>query len=219
MDPPLEDEWELVHEGQRYKGDLSIETVFGRCSVLFCGIDEVPKKLVGRLKDKSCVFFCRFALAPGGKGSSSRGFVPVKDYPELVDREVAIKVAAAESAEASPMRPSRSAKKSLAADPEFNNNTPSRSSSKGQSSRRTPRRPARYGTEEEPLPSPLKNATFSVTSSGTKELRIVIQRCNVKSEIYGEAEAEPEEQSHVKIKARKKLDLEATPTKVFVVAC
>ena len=60
-DPPLDEAWEVVHEGQRYKGDLSIETVFGKCNILWCDVSDLPKSDIGKQK-KSWVFFCRFAL-------------------------------------------------------------------------------------------------------------------------------------------------------------
>lgn len=71
--PPLDDAWELVHEGQRYKGDVSIETIFDKCSVLICEENEVPRG-VGKQK-KLCTFFCRFALGP----KNSRDLVSVKE--------------------------------------------------------------------------------------------------------------------------------------------
>jgi len=80
----------------------------------------------------------------------------------------------------------------------------------------TPRRrrsvrttPARY-TDFVDLPSPLKNSKFSVTKS-TKDLCIVIQR---ESASKRNSFALAEEDAPIQVKARKKLNLENTPSKV-----
>ena len=77
------------------------------------------------------------------------------------------------------------------------------------SSRRGTRTPVRYNHEDALLPSPLKNATFSIKKN-SKEPRVVIQRCD-KS-----VKKEADDEDFVKIKARKKLDLETldTPSRV-----
>lgn len=62
IDPPLNEQWELVHEGRRYQGDLSIKTIIGKCQVLMCNnVNEVPNSRIGK-QETSLVFFCRFAL-------------------------------------------------------------------------------------------------------------------------------------------------------------
>lgn len=205
---------------------MSIETVFGKCAILLCDdVDRVPpRKSLGKQPGGLWVFFCRFALAPKtGDGALGGGFfVPVRESGGITLPEVKAATTTAETA--SPARATRSARKSLANEYEKASElkTPSRSASKrtparqAASSRRTPSRAA---TADDTLPSPLKNATFSVTSSSSKELRIVIQRCNNRgtSAIKEEpASVPPTPEPDVKIRARKKLDLEeCTPSKVF----
>jgi hypothetical protein len=87
-------------------------------------------------------------------------------------------------------------------------NIPTESMNTPRSSRRNKQPPRCL---EETLPSPLKNSTFSVSSIKTKELCIVIQRCKV-TPTKENSVAQLDHSS--KVKARKKLDLETTPTKV-----
>lgn len=209
VNPPLDESWELVHEGQRYKGDLSIETIFGKCTVWFCGVDhKVSKTKIGK-KNKSWEFFCRFGLGP----KNSCYFIPVDESTMKHEADVITKSLTEKSAA------------------KINNNeitTPSRKSSRSRRtsgneenehydqdllttprSTRRGRPPTRY--LEETLPSPLKNAKFSVSATKTRELCIVIQRCNVSPKKDTEG-AQADEV--VKVKARKRLDLEETPSKV-----
>ena len=209
VNPPLDESWELVHEGQRYKGDLSIETLFGKCSVLLCDTDEIPVTRIGKQK-KAWVFFCRFGLGP----KNSKTFIPVKESEmkqaadstakSIVENETAKSL----NGLSTPSRTStRSRKISENEENESNNNQDSVVNTPRSSRRK--RNPSRV--LEETLPSPLKNAKFSVSSTKTRELCIVIQRCNV-SPKKDDSKASAED--HVRAKARKKLDLENTPTKV-----
>lgn len=269
VQPPLDDAWELVHEGQRYKGDLSIETIFGKCSVLICDGDEVPKG-VGKQK-KSWTFFCRFALGP----KNSRNFISVKEseMKQLADvtaKAIADSGSAIKNNNNDPTTPARVSTRSRrtsesdsSAYPDIVNtprsskrirqpsrhliendenesnaaidgiNTPRSSRRNRQPSRvlaseekecyiptesintpRSSRRNKQPSCLEETLPSPLKNATFSVSSTKTKELCIVIQRCKVPPTEENSA-AQLDQSS--KVKARKKLDMETTPTKVSII--
>ena len=204
VDPPLEENWEVVHEGQRYNGDLSIETIFGKCSILDCDINEVPTT-TGRQK-KSWVFFCRFAFGPKAMGGC---FVSIKDskngnecLPLKSAKKESSAVKSRSQPEATPTRVTRTRKVSENEENEGNViNTP-------KSARRSARTPSRYTNDQ--LPSPLKNSTFSVSSAKSKELCIVIQRREVKKD-QDEA-SETDVVSHTK--ARKKLNLEDSPTKV-----
>jgi len=58
--PPLNEEWEVVHEGKMFKGDISLETIFSKCNILHCDQSEVPNA-IGK-QNKTWTFFCRFAL-------------------------------------------------------------------------------------------------------------------------------------------------------------
>lgn len=209
MNPPLDENWELVHEGQRYKGDLSIETFFGKCSVLICNTDEVPFSCIGRQK-KNWVFFCRFGLGP----KNSKSFISVKESEMKQNADLAAKsIAEAEGNKcvngiSTPSRLSSRSRK-LSENEENESNNGQDSIIKTPRSSKRIRNPPRI--LEETLPSPLKNAKFSISSTKTKELCIVIQRCNFSPKKEG-LNAQAEE--IVKVKARKKLDLESTPTKV-----
>jgi hypothetical protein len=262
--PPLDNAWELVHEGQRYKGDLSIETIFGKCTVSICDGDEIPK-IVGKQK-KSWIFFCRFALGP----KSSRDLISVKEseMKQLADLNAKTIVNSGSAIKnnnnndpSTPARVSRSRRTSESDSSAYPDvvNTPRSSRRIRQPSRQliendenesnaaidginTPRsskrnkQPARELASEEkgcntntprstrrnkqppncieePLPSPLKNSTFSVSSIKTKELCIVIQRCKIPPS-KEDSHAQLDQSS--KVKARKKLDLETTPTKVSI---
>lgn len=264
MHPPLDNAWELVHEGQRYKGDLSIETIFGKCTVSICDGDEIPK-IVGKQK-KSWIFFCRFALGP----KSSRDLISVKEseMKQLADLNAKTIVNSGSAIKnnnnndpSTPARVSRSRRTSESDSSAYPDvvNTPRSSRRIRQPSRQliendenesnaaidginTPRsskrnkQPARELASEEkgcntntprstrrnkqppncieePLPSPLKNSTFSVSSIKTKELCIVIQRCKI-TPSKEDSHAQLDQSS--KVKARKKLDLETTPTKVSI---
>lgn len=208
MNPPLNESWELVHEGQRYKGDLSIETLFGKCTVLTCDINDIPLSSVGKQK-KSWVFFCRFALGP----KNSRSFISVKESEMKLSADMTAKSLLESSASkinnnelATPTRMSARARKtSENEENEPGTNTP-------RSSRRS-RQPSRY--LDDTLPSPLKNAKFSVSTTKTKELCIVIQRCNFSPT----KENLPQADEPLKVKARKKLDLEDTPSKTPSKVC
>ncbi len=209
MSPPLNESWELVHEGQRYKGDLSIETIFGKCSVMICDVNEVPKSGFGKQR-KSWVFFCRFALGP----KNSREFISVKQSGMKQMADTTAKALIDSSAKnnnnnndltTTPARVSTRSRKS--SENEENDASISQDYVNTPRSSRRNKKPPSY--LEDTLPSPLKNSTFSV--SATKELRIVIQRCNTSPK--NESATAQADQS-VKVKARKKLDLEMTPTKV-----
>ena len=235
----------MVHEGQRYKGDISIETIFGKCSVSICDLNEVPKYGMGKQK-KSWVFFCRFALGP----KNSREFISVKQsgMKQLADTTARTLVDSSASKNVNnnnndltttPARATRSRKVSeneendasvsrdIVNTPRSSTTTPARATRSRKVSENeendasvsrdyvnTPRSSKRNRKTtsylEDKLPSPLKNSTFSV--SATKELRIVIHRYNNNSPKHATAAAETDES--VKVKARKKLDLEMTPTKV-----
>lgn len=208
VDPPLEDNWEVIHEGQRYNGDLSIETIFGKCSILDCDANEVPTKTVGRQK-KSWIFFCRFALGPKTMGGC---FVSIKDskngnecLPLRSIKKDSSAVKSRSQPEATPTRSTRARKTSENEENESNIiNTP-------KSARRSTRTPSRYTNDQ--LPSPLKNSTFSVSSAKSKELCIVIQRCETKKDLVSDVASESSDQVG-KTKARKKLNLEDTPANV-----
>ena len=211
VDPPLNETWELVHEGQRYKGDLSIETIFGKCEVLICNVNEVPKSIIGKQK-KSCIFFCRFALGP----KNSRSFISVNEAGITQMANLASKTNSGVKSVnnnnnneevTTPARKTLKPRRLSGAE-EIDSVGPAELATTPRSSKRV-RHPPRY--LEETLPSPLKNATFSVSSTKTKDLCIVIQRCDssAKKELTT-TETEP-----VKVRARKKLDLDGnTPTKV-----
>jgi hypothetical protein len=231
--PPLDNAWELVHEGQRYKGDLSIETIFGKCTVSICDGDEIPK-IVGKQK-KSWIFFCRFALGP----KSSRDLISVKEseMKQLADLNAKTIVNSGSAIKnnnnndpSTPARVSRSRRTSESDSSAYPDvvNTPRSSRRIRQPARvlaseekgcntNTPRSTRRNKQPpnciEEPLPSPLKNSTFSVSSIKTKELCIVIQRCKI-TPSKEDSHAQLDQSS--KVKARKKLDLETTPTKVSI---
>lgn len=268
--PPLDDAWEVVHEGQRYKGDISIETIFDSCSVLICGENEVPKG-VGKQK-KICTFFCRFALGP----KNSRDLVPINEslMKQLADMTTKTLVDSVLTINPSkePITPKRVSTRSRKISENENNdsssypeliNTPRSSTRNRQPPRyldneknescilsasiNTPRSskihrqpPRAVDNEEnesyvptasvttprsskrikqpprcleEPLPSPLKNSTFSVSSNKTKELCIVIQRCKGTPN-KETSDAQVDHSS--KVKARKKLDLETPVTTMKV---
>lgn len=193
VNPPLNESWELIHEGQKYKGDLSIETIFGKCSIITCDVNEVPASGIGKQK-KSWVFFCRFALGP----KNSRELWPYcnTEANPLTETGSNIRNSALKTKVESLTSPVRSTRKGNRENDENQAYTP-------RSSKRNTRTPRRYN-EEDPLPSPLKNATFSATK--VKDLRIVIQRCNTVPKV---SEVSPVD--HSKAKARKKLDMDDTP--------
>ena len=60
INPPLNEDWEIIHEGKMFEGDVSIETIFGKCNILHCDETEIPTE-IGK-QNKVWTFFCRFAL-------------------------------------------------------------------------------------------------------------------------------------------------------------
>lgn len=212
MNPPLHDAWEVVHEGQRYKGDISMETVFGKCNVLTCEVDEVPKS-IGKQK-RTWTFFCRFALAP----RNTREFVPINQAKDLWDAAAKDTVAAtstSKSKAAEVATPSRVGTRSRKNSENEEIDAGATSATTTPRSSKRNRQPPKYLLDDT-LPSPLKNSTFSVSSTKTKELCIVIQRCATPSSVNIKKEkvSPPEPSDHsVRVKARKRLDLEDTPTK------
>ena len=209
-----------MHEGQRFKSDISIETIFGKCSIIKCQADEIPSSKIGKVA-KNWVFFCRFALGP----KNAKCFFPVDGFSSPVKATVKVEPVTEEPRESDPLPGTpKASRRSI--------RTPARYTGEGvfvpkveprteekkeneplpgtpKSSRRGTRTPARYNHEDALLPSPLKNATFSIKKN-SKELCVVIQRCD-KS-----VKKEADEEDFVKIKARKKLDLETldTPSRV-----
>ena len=168
VDPPHDEDWEVIHEGTKFKGDVSIETVFDKCDIQQCDVSEIPDS-IGKQK-KTYVFFCRFALGP----KTGPYFTPIResdchDVTSVVEKS--------------------SEKENVFAG---EGGTPR--------SKRVPRTPSRYC---EDLPSPLKNAKFSVKQS--QDLCLVISK----------SLAPIQEDSPLKAgRARKKLNLENTPSKV-----
>lgn len=197
VNPPLNESWELIHEGQKYKGDLSIETIFGKCSILTCDIDQIPTGGTGK-QNKSWVFFCRFALSP----KNSRELWPYcgGEANPLSESASNVRNSALKKKLENLSSPVRSSRKK--GDEENDGNevfTP-------RSSKRNTRATRRYddNDDDDQLPSPLKNATFSAKK--VQDLRIVIQRCNTVPKV-----SEPSPVDHSKAKARKKLDMDDTP--------
>jgi len=181
INPPLNESWELIHEGKMFKGDISLETIFNKCSILHCDVSKTPNE-IGK-QNKTWIFFCRFELAP------KRQFVPFKgsENQSTGDAELfSIK--------------KESEKENIAE--EEGNETPR----KRRSVRTTP---ARY-TDYVELPSPLKNAKFSATKS-TKDLCIIIHR---ESASKHKDKASIDQDASTPVKARKKLNLENTPSKL-----
>ena len=185
VEPPLDIEWEVVNEGQRYQGDISIETIFGKCSIQMVDVETIPAP-VGKV-GRDWVFFCRFAL--GAK--TAKHFLPVKDPVSQVCNTPSIKKLDPASVNTAEKREEETAV------------TPK--------SRRTPRVPTRYSEDFSCLlPSPLKNSTFSVQKSKTKELCVVIQRCDsrLKEDKVVDDKDHDSDDDFVKVKARKKLLME-----------
>ena len=60
INPPLNESWELIHEGKMFKGDISLETIFNKCSILHCDVSKTPNE-IGK-QNKTWIFFCRFEL-------------------------------------------------------------------------------------------------------------------------------------------------------------
>ena len=161
---------------------------------------------------KSWVFFCRFALGP----KNSREFISVKQsgMKQLADTTARTLVDSSASKNVNnnnndlTTTPARATRSRKVSENEENDASVSRDYVNTPRSSKRNRKTTSY--LEDKLPSPLKNSTFSV--SATKELRIVIHRYNNNSPKHATAAAEADES--VKVKARKKLDLEMTPTKV-----